>query len=86
MNVLLHSIDPVYETLDFRKYNHPWVDSAYQDMQISSPIRDEGIAVATQVAYTGEVRMFYCNRSIQFTKLLTFVCIIMYGLVSHLKI
>lgn len=58
-NVLLHSIDPESETIDFRNYDHPWVDAAYEDMKISSPVWDEGIAVATQVAYTGEgVRLY----------------------------
>jgi hypothetical protein len=58
-NVLLHSVDTASETIDFRCYDHPWVDAAYEDMKISNPVRDEGIVVATQVAYTGEgVRLY----------------------------
>merc|ERR1712060_1029667 len=47
------------ETPDFRKVEHPWVVSAAQEMKVNDPIRDEGIVVSTQVAYTGEGGRLY---------------------------
>ena len=47
------------ETPNFRKVEHPWVVSASQEMKENDPIRDEGIVVSTQVAYTGEGGRLY---------------------------
>jgi hypothetical protein len=58
-NVLLHMGEPSRPTVDFRLEHHPWVAAAFQDMRISNPVRDEGIAVSTQVAYTGEGGRLY---------------------------
>ena len=51
--------DQAPPSIDFRSTPHPWVESAIKDMQIFDPLRDEGIAVATQVAYVGEGGRLY---------------------------
>lgn len=46
-------------TPDFRSVDHPWIAAAREQQQASNPMRDEGIAVSTQVAYVGEGGRIY---------------------------
>jgi len=51
--------NPAPLTPDFRAVEHPWIESARQEMHDSNPVRDEGIVVSTQVAYVGEGGRLY---------------------------
>jgi hypothetical protein len=51
--------EPSRPNINFREEHHPWVSAAFEDMKKSNPVRDEGIAVSTQVAYTGEGGRLY---------------------------
>jgi hypothetical protein len=55
----LPSPDSENQTPDFRSVDHPWISAAREDQHQSNPIRDEGIAVSTQVAYVGDGGRIY---------------------------
>jgi hypothetical protein len=46
-------------TPDFRSVDHPWIAAAKEAQKTTNPLRDEGIAVSTQVAYVGEGGRLY---------------------------
>lgn len=46
-------------TPDFRSIDHPWIAAAREAQMTTNPLRDEGIAVSTQVAYVGEGGRIY---------------------------
>ena len=45
--------------IDYKIENHPWIEDAQKKMSETSPLRDEGVVISSQVSYVGKAGLLY---------------------------